>query len=90
MKYTNYYFASTYGSGVYNSSSYQNASSTSSSTSTPTSTGPTAGTTATSSGGTLANTGFDLLLAATIGSVVIFSALVIKFWKKPAKNQNEA
>lgn len=74
MRYTNY-FADVYGAGTYNSESY-------SSTGTTTSAGaPDGG----GSSGVLANTGFDLILGATIGSVIIFSALVIRIWKRPAK-----
>lgn len=69
-----FYFASAYGSDTYNSSVYGSAS-------TSTSTGTT---TSSNGGTTLANTGFDLLLAATLASVIVFAALVIRFFRKPA------
>lgn len=73
MNYTPYYFAEVYGAGTYNSKTYNSS----------TSTGTSAGTTG--SGSPLANTGFDLMLAATLGSVIIFTALIIRVWKRPAK-----
>lgn len=66
-----HYFASVYGAGTYDQSSY--------------STGTTTGTSTSGSSGVLANTGFDLVLGATIGCIIIFAALIIRFWKKPKK-----
>jgi hypothetical protein len=80
MKYTTY-FASAYGAGNYDSSTYGTGNVTSTGTGAAGSTG---------SGNVLANTGFDLVLAATLGSVIIFSAIVIRFWKKPGKQQASA
>ena len=65
--------ASTYGSGTYNSDVYNG------STSTGTSTG------GSSSGGVLTNTGLDIVAAVTLACVIIFVALVVRFWKRPAK-----
>lgn len=67
-------FAQAYGEGAYGSSTYQNGTVTS---------------TTTSGGGTngaLTDTGFDVLLIATIACVVIFIALLVRFWRRPAKN----
>ena len=61
----NYYFASTYGSGNYNSSSYNGATGTST--------------------GTLTNTGFDVLLAVTLACLIIFVALIARFWHSKPK-----
>jgi hypothetical protein len=91
MRYATY-FASTYGSDAYNTNVYSTGSTTSTGTG---GTGSTAAGTGEStipgslnnSGNPLANTGFDLILGATIGSIIIFSALVIRFWKNPGKQQ---
>ena len=66
-------FASTYGSGTYDSSSYNGAT-------TSTSSGSSS-----SAGGILTNTGFDIAAAVTLACALIFTALVIKFWKKKPK-----
>lgn len=73
MTYFVNYFASVYGAGNYNESVYSTG------TDTPTSTS--------GNSGVLANTGFDLILGVTIASVIIFTALIVRFWKKPAKRQ---
>ena len=76
------YFANTYDSGSYGGSTYEN-STTGSSTS--------GGTTASS--GTkqvLTDTGFDLLLAATIAVTLIFIALIVRFWKRPAPKKESS
>jgi hypothetical protein len=75
---THFYFSQAYGEGSYNTSDY-NGSTTSS------------GTPATSTpqgSGVLANTGVELLAGATLASVIIFSALIIRFWKKPARSKS--
>ncbi len=33
----------------------------------------------------LTNTGFDILASATLAGFIIFAALIIRFWKRPAK-----
>lgn len=74
----NNYFAQTYGGCAYSSSTYQNGScSAGTSTGTSASTG--------SSGGLLTNTGFDIALAVTIACTIIFVALLVRFWKRPAR-----
>lgn len=78
MKYVlNGYFAQAYSEGSYNGNTY--------SASTTTSTGSGQSTNTASGGSLLTNTGFDVALSATFASVIIFSALVIRFWKRPAK-----
>ena len=72
-----YIFASTYGSGTYNTSTYNGA--------TNTSTGSTGGGSA--GGSVLTNTGFDIAAAITVACVIVFVALVVRFWKRPAKSQ---
>jgi predicted MFS family arabinose efflux permease len=70
-----YTFASTYGSGTYNTSTYNGA--------TTTSTGSGSGSSA--GGSVLTNTGFDVILAVTVACLIVFAALVVRFWKRPAK-----
>ena len=41
------------------------------------------GTTGSTSGGILTNTGFDLLLAASLACAIIFATLLVRFWRKP-------
>ncbi len=72
----NYYFASTYGSGSYNNSTYNGTASTS------TGADGTSGAT-----GVLANTGFDVIIAVTLACLIIFIALLVRFWRrKPGHN----
>jgi len=73
---TGIYFAQVYGSGSYSTCTYgtignqtTNCSSSSSS----------------SNSGVLTNTGFDILLGATIACAIIFVALMVRFWKRPKK-----
>ena len=72
-----YFFASTYGSGTYNTDVYNGSATTG------TSTGSGGGSSA--GGGVLTNTGFDVILAVTVACVIVFAALVVRFWKRPAK-----
>jgi hypothetical protein len=67
------HFASTYGSGSYNSSAYN------SQTSAGASTGAATGS------NILTNTGFDVAVGITLAAVIIFCALVVKFIRKPSK-----
>lgn len=67
-------FATTYGCGTYGSGTYDNA----------TCAGSTTGST-TGNGSILTNTGFDLLLVATLAVTIIFIALVVRLYKRPAK-----
>jgi hypothetical protein len=46
----------------------------------------TGATTSTSSGGTLSNTGFDVALAIAVASAIIFVALLVRFFRRPSKN----
>ncbi len=70
-------FASTYGSSTYSCSTYQNG------TCTTAATGGTTGGNVTN--GILTNTGFDLLLIATLAVSLIFIALLVRFWKRRSK-----
>jgi hypothetical protein len=70
---TPYFFAQAYGDGSYDESTYSGASTSTGTTGT----GPT-GT------GTLADTGFAAIVAVTLACLIIFAALIIKFWKRPA------
>ncbi len=89
-------FGAVYGAGQYDSGVYNSSSSTVTPAPTPTPTptpissnsGTTATTTQDSSsssqtGGLLANTGFDILLAVSFACLIIFAALLIRFWRRP-------
>jgi hypothetical protein len=80
MQYSDIFLATTYDCGAYGGGSYDNGTCTSTTSSNGAST-----TASTSGSGVLTNTGFDILLAVTLGCVLIFAALVVKFWKKPKK-----
>lgn len=69
-------FASTYGCGAYGGGTYATNSC-------ATTTGGTTG-----SGSVLTNTGFDLLLVATLAVTIIFIALLVRFWKRPGKQSS--
>jgi hypothetical protein len=79
MYYTNSYFSSVYGSGTYDGSTYNGAT-------TSDSTGSSSG--SASSGGSLTNTGFDITLIVTIACVMLLAAVIIRFWKRSAKNES--
>jgi hypothetical protein len=76
MQYILNNFGYVYGSGNYNSSTYSYTTCTNASGATVS---------CGSSSGVLTNTGFDILLASTLACVIIFSALMIRFWKRPKK-----
>lgn len=69
-------FGDTYSCGAYGASTYSNGTCTSSGG---------GGTSGSGSSGVLSNTGFDLLLVATLAMTIIFIALVVRFWKRPGK-----
>lgn len=71
-------FAQAYGEGAYGSSAYGAEGSTSTVTSTSGST----------SGGVLSDTGLTLLVIATMACLVIFVALLVRFWRRPSKSSN--
>jgi hypothetical protein len=83
-----YYFANTYGSGGYDASTYNGAATTPApapGTPPPTGTGTVSVQDTAAPGGSLANTGFDILLAVSFACLIIFAALLVRFWKrKPA------
>lgn len=70
-------FASAYGSCAYGSGQFDNA--------TQTCATGTSGGTGGSGGGVLTNTGFDILLVATLACVVVLTAVVVRFVRRPAK-----
>jgi len=76
MQYVTNFFAQVYGACSYGGSSYQSS----------TCQTTTAGS---SSGGILANTGFDILLIATLACTIILIAVLVRFWKRPAKNSKD-
>lgn len=80
MQYYTNIFAQTYGSGAYGSSTYENGTTVTSGSAGTSSAGGGSGTT-----GVLTDTGFDILLAVTVACVIVFAALVVRFWKRPAK-----
>lgn len=68
------FFAQAYGEGTYSACTYNDATSC-------TSTG-TSGASNTSGSGTLTNTGFDILLIITVACTLIFTALIVRLWRK--------
>jgi len=82
MQYLTDSFAATYGTCAYGVSTYENGTC-----QTSTSGGSASGS---SAGGLLTNTGFDLLLVATMACAIVFVSLVVRFWKRPAKPDQQA
>jgi hypothetical protein len=80
------YFASTYGSGAYDATTYNGSSTVPvAATTSNTASGSTGKTANSSTGGSLTNTGFDLVLIASLACIIMFIALIVKFWHtKPA------
>lgn len=74
------YFAQTYGACSYGGSSYQNSGCQTAATTPANGSGS-------SSASPLTNTGFDILLVATIACALIFVALIVRFWRRPKKPQ---
>jgi len=79
-----YILASTYGSGNYSSDTYNG------STTTATGGSGTTGSSPTPTTGVLTDTGFDLVLVATLAAALIFAALIVRFWRRPAKSAANA
>ena len=77
-------FAAAYGQGGYGNDVY-NAQSTSGTGGSTTSGGNSGG----NPGSVLTNTGFDIALIVIIACIVTFIALIVRFWKRPAKKQAE-
>jgi len=73
MEQSTYIMANTYGSGIYNASSYENSTTSTS----------TAGANSSKSGGVLTDTGFYVLVVVSIACLVIFVALIVRFWSRP-------
>ena len=74
MEYSFKIFGATYDCGTYGAGTFDNGSC-----------ATTGGGTSGNSGASLTNSGFDLILAATVACVIIFTALVIRFWKRSGK-----
>jgi len=75
------FFSSTYGSGSYNTSTYNGETQTSTGTGTGTGTNTGAGGTS-GAGGTLVNTGVGILIPITLACLIIFVALIVRFWRR--------
>lgn len=73
-------FAQTYSESSYGNSTYGTSSTTNTTT----------GTSAGSSSGTLTNTGMVVSAVVAIACLVIFAALLVRFWRKPARAANAA
>jgi hypothetical protein len=80
MQYDTTLFAQAYGACSYGASTYQNGSC-----QTTTTTGGSSG--GSSAGGVLTNTGFDILLIVTLACTIILAAVLVRFWKRPAKKR---
>ncbi|HUS25836.1 MAG TPA: hypothetical protein VMY99_00615 [Nevskiaceae bacterium] len=65
-------FAANYGEGAYNSCTYDEGC--------PTATGSTA-----DNGGSLTNTGVAIAGIVTLACLIIFVALVVRWWRRPSK-----
>lgn len=76
--YPKLYIATTYDCGAYGSSSYSSTASVC------------ATTTSTPGNSVLTNTGFDVLIGVTVACVLVFAALVVRFWRKPVPVKQEA
>ena len=77
MQYVTNLFGQIYSGCAYGGSSYQN-----NSCQTTTTTTASAGTGGTS---VLTDTGFDILVIATLACTLMLAALLVRFWKRPAK-----
>lgn len=71
------YGESSYGDCVYNNTEACNE----------TGTGTGSGADTNGSGGQLTDTGFMLLIIATIACVILFAALIIRIWRRPARQE---
>lgn len=72
-----HYFAYTYDSGAYGGCTYESGNC---------STGTSGGTASSGTGSILTNTGFDIAVAVTLACLISLVALLVRFWKRPAKN----
>jgi hypothetical protein len=79
MQYVTNFFAQAYGACNYGTSSYQNSSC-----------ATTAASGGSSSGGVLTNTGFDIALIVTVACIIALAAVLVRFWKRPAKPSSAA
>ncbi|HEY8999501.1 MAG TPA: hypothetical protein VIM53_04270 [Candidatus Saccharimonadales bacterium] len=67
-----YYFAQAYGEGTYSACNYNDSTSCTTSSSS-------------SGSGTLANTGTMVLLVVSVACLIIFVALIVRFWRRPKR-----
>lgn len=74
-------FASAYGSCTYGTSQFQDTSQTCA--------GGSTGGVGASGGGVLTNTGFDILLVATLACVIVLAAVVVRFVRRPVKSSSK-
>lgn len=81
MSMNHIFFATAYGESQYNTNNYNGT------TATGTGTGGSAGGSA--GGPNLANTGFDVLLVITLAAVLMLTAVVIRFIKRPASRSKQ-
>lgn len=72
-----FYFAQAYGAGTYSSCNYNNSTSCTTNSSR-----------SSSSSGTLTNTGTMVLLVVSIACLIIFAALIVRFWRRPKKTKS--
>jgi len=68
----------TYGQGTYNSCTYGDTTSC-------TSTGGNAGSGSGASGASLTNTGLMIALVVAVASLIVFVALIVRFWRRPKR-----
>ena len=74
-------FAATYGSGAYGACTYNDSTTCAA---TGTGTGGTGTTTPSgAANGGLVNTGFVVIVIATIACLLIFAGLIVRFWRRP-------
>lgn len=72
--------ASTYGSGSYDSSTYDGSGTTTMTTGDSGSTGATG-----SNGGSLSNTGIAVVGIVSLAAAILLAAMIVRVWKRPSK-----
>jgi hypothetical protein len=80
-------FASTYGSCNYGTDSFDNSSANCVSGSGTGGSSSGGGSAGGGSTGGLSNTGFDIVLAATLACIIVFTSLVVRFVRRPSEPQ---
>jgi cbb3-type cytochrome oxidase subunit 3 len=79
------YGESSYGDCVYNNT--ESCQSSGGGTGTGSGTGSNNGGTGTGSGGQLTDTGFMILVIATAACLILFAAVVVRIWRRPARQE---